>query len=207
MVALGRRTRTCAVIGAWSGVRPEGGFGGGQFGYNIQGILGPNVVLGVETDIQGGYITDSRTRSLYWHPRPILTGSERCVAALATPFDRALVYVTGGFAYGGIKNEENYRSAGNPSGWDYRFDGTATGYVIGGGVEYKFTPRWSVKAEYQYIDFGKNDPTSTRVFLGETVVSYNQSRWSLQTNSLTEDAFHTVRARCERTRSGKITRH
>jgi outer membrane immunogenic protein len=29
---------------------------------------------------------------------------------------------------------------------------------VGGGVEYKFSPLWSVKVEYQYINFGKNDP-------------------------------------------------
>ncbi len=79
----------------------------------------------------------------------------------------------------------------NPSGWDFRFDGTATGYVIGGGVEYKFTPRWSVKAEYQYIDFGKNDPTYQGVSW-ENVGSYNNHVGPYK-NSLTEDAFHSVR--------------
>ena len=30
---------------------------------------------------------------------------------------------------------------------------TGTGYTVGGGIEYKFSPAWSVKAEYQYLAF------------------------------------------------------
>jgi outer membrane immunogenic protein len=29
-----------------------------------------------------------------------------------------------------------------------------SGYTVGGGLEYKLTPSWSVKDEYQYMDFG-----------------------------------------------------
>ena len=32
----------------------------------------------------------------------------------------------------------------------------ATGYVLGGGVEHKFNPSWSVKAEYQYLNLGQD---------------------------------------------------
>jgi outer membrane immunogenic protein len=41
---------------------PQGGFGGGQIGYNWQtgSILGP-IVLGVEADIQGAGLSDDRT--------------------------------------------------------------------------------------------------------------------------------------------------
>ncbi len=40
------------------GANPEGGFGGGQIGYNWQGIWHPHLVFGVEADIQGSGITD-----------------------------------------------------------------------------------------------------------------------------------------------------
>jgi outer membrane immunogenic protein len=33
---------------------------------------------------------------------------------------------------------------------------TRVGSTVGGGVEYKFTRNWSVKAEYLYIDFGSS---------------------------------------------------
>src|SRR5579883_2927639 len=46
----------------FAGVRPDGGFAGGQIGYNIQGVLGnPRLVLGVEADIQVAAINDSKT--------------------------------------------------------------------------------------------------------------------------------------------------
>ncbi len=38
---------------------------------------------------------------------------------------------------------------------------TQTGYAVGGGVEYKFNPAWSVKAEYQYIDLGSEKLTDS----------------------------------------------
>ena len=31
------------------------------------------------------------------------------------------------------------------------------GYTVGGGVEYAFTPNWSVKAEYLYVDLRQNN--------------------------------------------------
>src|SRR5271157_3029040 len=40
------------------GVSPEGGFGGGQIGYNLQQ---GNIVFGVEADLQAASITDSKT--------------------------------------------------------------------------------------------------------------------------------------------------
>ncbi len=44
----------------FGGLGREGGFGGGQIGYNWQGILGhPALVLGIEYDIQGAGISDS----------------------------------------------------------------------------------------------------------------------------------------------------
>ena len=38
-----------------------GGFGGGQIGYNWQGVLAPRVVLGVEADIQGAGLSKGAT--------------------------------------------------------------------------------------------------------------------------------------------------
>jgi outer membrane immunogenic protein len=54
--------------------------------------------------------------------------------------------------------------------------------VLGGGWEYKFSPAWSAKAEYQYINLGKNDPVAVN---GTTPFSlFGVDR---------DDAFHTVR--------------
>ncbi len=118
---------------------PTGAFGGGQIGYNFQR---GNLVVGLEADIQGAGITDSGggvKSSLDWF------GSVRGRAGYA--FDRTLVYATGGFGYGQVTN------AG--------FAGTQTGWVAGGGSEYKITPVWSAKVEYQYFDL--DAPASSAV--------------------------------------------
>lgn len=72
-----------------------------------------------------------------------------------TVLDRGqgLIYVTGGFAYGGAQTKAwetflgSYRQSSH--------DETVTGYVLGAGFEYAFSPAWSVKGEWLYLDMGK----------------------------------------------------
>jgi len=66
-------------------------------------------------------------------------------------FGPALAYVKGGYAY--ADNRESVTFAGAPI--PFLLDGNHNhGWTIGGGAEYKFAQDWSVKAEYQYYDFG-----------------------------------------------------
>jgi outer membrane immunogenic protein len=122
-------------------LNPEGGFGGGQIGYNWQGVfgLGRSWVVGVEADFQGSGISDNSfgdKASLNWF------GTVR--GRLGYAFGPTLLYGTGGFAYGNVKN----------SGFGTE---TQTGYVVGGGVEYKINPSWSVKGEYQFLSLDASD--------------------------------------------------
>jgi outer membrane immunogenic protein len=165
---------------SFSGLHPEGGFGGGQIGYNWQGIWHPHLVFGIEADIQGAGISahaldgngSTENSKLDWF------GTVR--TRLGYAFDRTLVYATGGFAYGGVENDVLFH-ARIPT--DYRISRTATGYVAGGGIEYKFNPAWSVKAEYQYINLGTNDPFAPIV----------PGTFSSQGGTIKEDAYNTVR--------------
>ncbi len=134
--------------------QPQGGFGGGQIGYNFQG--GP-LVFGLETDFQGGDLSGSITgttaggtafsgkESVDWF------GTARGRLGLA--FGHALFYGTGGFAYGDVRQSAVY------NGISLGASGTQTGWVAGGGIEYKVTPAWSLKGEYQYIDLGSEKLT------------------------------------------------
>jgi outer membrane immunogenic protein len=36
---------------------------------------------------------------------------------------------------------------------------TAVGWTLGGGVEWKFAPAWSLKVEYLYVDLGSQSTT------------------------------------------------
>src|SRR5262245_28119668 len=67
-------------------------------------------------------------------------------------FGPALAYVKGGYAY--ADNRESVTFAGAPI--PFLLDRNHNhGWTIGAGAEYIFfAPSWSVKAEYQYYDFG-----------------------------------------------------
>jgi outer membrane immunogenic protein len=67
---------------------------------------------------------------------------------------------------------------------------TVTGFVIGGGYEFKLSPAWSVKAEYQYINLGKNEILA---FNGTPISAVTSVPWANHVR-FDDDAFHTIRA-------------
>lgn len=137
-------------------ISPEGGFGGGQLGYNWQV---DRLVFGLEADFQGASLncTNSLTNAL---PVAFDVGSSsldwfgtvRGRLGL-TIFDNALLYATAGFAYGGVEDKAYAAFAGGISQTESS-NQTATGYVAGAGLEYSFVRNWSVKVEYQYMNLG-----------------------------------------------------
>jgi outer membrane immunogenic protein len=139
----------------------DGGFvGGAQVGYNYQ--IG-QVVLGLEADIQyadigggndnffvdGGLLGNNDDSDNYF-------GTVR--ARLGFAIDRALLFVTGGFAYGDV-------GGGRFGG------GSEGGWTLGGGVEYAITNNITVKLEGLYVnlDSGGDDD-----FLFDTGVFNNR---------------------------------
>ncbi|MGO4571512.1 outer membrane protein [Microvirga sp. 2TAF3] len=160
--------RTVFIPGATPGFGPGGatiistnnndvGFvGGAQAGYNYQ--IG-SFVVGLEADIQGtsfggnnrtafvtgtvpaGFIAASRDNGLDWF------GTVRARAGVA--FDRALIYATGGFAYGGGGDNNNFNGLVNSND-------TRTGWVVGGGVEYAFTNNLTAGVEGLYVNLGRS---------------------------------------------------
>ena len=63
--------------------------------------------------------------------------------------DQALLYVTGGVAF----THSDYSVIGAGANIDDSF--SRIGYVVGGGIEYAMDDAWSMKAEYLYVNFGK----------------------------------------------------
>ena len=134
-------------------------------------------MLGIEADIQDAGIDASGTVNgqpnksrLDWF------GTVRGRVGYAA--DNALIYFTGGLAFGGVDDEAVAKSIPTL----FTSDETRTGYVLGGGVEYKFNHAWSVKAEYQFLNFGKEVPLSAA---GAPIPT---PAWTVR-----DDAFHTVR--------------
>ncbi len=152
-----------STIGAPYDISPEGAFGGGQIGFNMQR---GNIVFGIEADIQGGDIKDSKTLSVTSGGTTASLGINSSLDYFGTvraragyAFDRTLVYATGGLAYGqitdGIDLGVAVAGVGSAS-ISGKAKTDATGYVVGGGIEHKFAPNWSGKVEYQYIDLGQD---------------------------------------------------
>ena len=67
-------------------------------------------------------------------------------------FNNVLLYAKGGFAFA----NEDYLQSVTGTGVVIALseDETRTGWMVGAGVEYGFTPNWSFKVEYNYMDFG-----------------------------------------------------
>jgi outer membrane immunogenic protein len=136
-----------AISGSGSGF-----IGGAQIGYNYQIN---NIVLGVEGDL--GYFGVSRRADLgggnFAQWRTQWDGSLR--GRLGVAVDRALLYVTGGLAVADF----NVRGVvGLPLAF-FPFNETQTrlGWTVGAGVEYAFTPNWTVRGEYLYSNYGSRD--------------------------------------------------
>lgn len=141
----------------------QGVLGGGQIGYNYQTGA---IVAGIEADFQGSDIHGSGD---YFYPGapgvPARTtvnsrldwfGTVRGRVGF-TPVPEALLYVTGGLAYGRVNSDASI--VGTPP-TVANFHGTSSdvraGWTIGGGGEWAFAPRWSIKAEYLYVDLGSS---------------------------------------------------
>ena len=132
----------------------DGWFGGGQIGWNWQGAGSP-WVFGVEVDsafaniendttiTSGGVVANAFSELDYF-------GTARL--RLGYAFDRAMIYATGGLAWG--HNEIGVSVAGPSFAAGATSSNTHVGYAVGGGVEWALAPNWSAKIEYLYLDLG-----------------------------------------------------
>jgi outer membrane immunogenic protein len=131
---------------------------GGQFGCDYQ--FAPTWVVGIEGAASGGNI--SKTTNFFVPFVPALAGPDTASFRSTTDFlasitgrigyawDRWLVYGKGGVALGGDRYHADDLDG------IYFFDATENriGWTAGAGVEWAFTPEWSVKLEYDYYGFG-----------------------------------------------------
>ena len=135
------------VNGGWGGSSnggdfgsPTGGLIGGTVGYNYQ--IG-QFVAGLEGDWDWADLNKSGTNLLGAYSNKIdqmVTARARAGFAV----DRALLYVTGGYA--GVEDKVNVPGVFGSTDW-------RSGGAIGAGVEYAFTNNISAKAEYIYTAF------------------------------------------------------
>ncbi|MGJ0507437.1 MAG: outer membrane beta-barrel protein [Methylocystis sp.] len=152
----------------------NGALGGGQAGFNY--VL-DRYVVGAEADLQGaaqhgrgGFGAQSS-----FSIAGIQMGNTQTSAAVEKTLDwfgtlraRAgflvtpsiMAFASGGLAYGGVtlQNQVAHVSVGAPFyqsiGDVSHISETKVGWTVGGGVEWRFTPAMSLKAEYLYFNLG-----------------------------------------------------
>jgi outer membrane immunogenic protein len=133
----------------------SGGLIGGTFGYNWQMN---HLVFGLEADLSWTGIDGSVSVP----GKCTAGGGTMCFtnmqwlntdrARLGFAWDRYLVYVTGGLA--GASINDGQLSCSTPIAGASCGTQTEWGGTIGGGLEAYLAPKWSVKLEYLYADFG-----------------------------------------------------
>jgi outer membrane immunogenic protein len=142
----------------------DGFVGGGQIGYNYQ--IG-SFVVGLEADLQwadlggsdgtalvpaaytaAGFVPAGAAGGIDWF------GTVRARAGVA--FGQALIYATGGFAYGGADDDDDAFGVVND-------DDVRTGWVVGAGVEYAFTNNLTAGIEGLWVSL---DQENNRSFIG-----------------------------------------
>lgn len=145
---------------------PEGGsaVGGAQFGFNYQ--IGA-VVIGAETDLSAARLGGSESVSVNPGSR-FTTRASSELSMLGTVRMRAgialgdfLLYATGGYAYG-LLDQKGSISPDNPqttSGVFGSRSGIASGWAVGGGVEYAVAPGISVRLDYTRYELGQKRMT------------------------------------------------
>jgi len=128
---------------------------GGQVGFNYQ--VG-RFVWGIEadfsaTDIKGSNLDAAFPLQEFLHSRTDFIGT--VAPRVGVAWDRVLLYAKGGVAWA----HDDYWLTLTPNqllaGQTFvRGDATRVGWMVGVGIEYAFAQNWSVKAEYNYMDFG-----------------------------------------------------
>jgi len=142
----------------------NGAVGGAQFGFNYQ--IGA-VVIGAETDLSATRLGGDDIYSVNLYGVRVTTRSENRLSMLGTVRGRAgiafgnlLIYGTGGYAYGRVEQRGTIvpDPANNPTALGSRSE-IASGWALGGGVEYAITPGMSVRLDYTRYDLGRRQLT------------------------------------------------
>jgi outer membrane immunogenic protein len=137
------------LVSPQPGYGANGVVGGAHVGYNYQMS---QFVAGLEGDIDGSNYHGSGFNSpgiVEHSTHEAVEGSLR--GRLGFAWNRALIYGTGGAAFGLIHDV----STNTFDGLRDTFNHDRVGWTLGGGIEYAVTNNWSMRAEYRYTDFGR----------------------------------------------------
>ena len=143
----------------------SGFIGGGQIGYNWQ--FSPQFVLGVEWMFDGTDIRSDTGTVVSPVDGTLLSAHEKVdwlttvTARLGYAANNWLFYVKGG---GGWVHDSATLTHVDAAGAAFSVGASDTkgGWVVGGGIEYGFTPNWTGRVDYQHL--GLENVTSSGPF-------------------------------------------
>jgi outer membrane immunogenic protein len=130
-----------------------GGMAGALLGYNWQhgsfvyGFEGDWSWIGAKAGDQANSTLNSDSYDVNW------IATLRARAGLA--MDSTLFYVTGGAAFGHLKDNFAFLDPVGATRISYTKEGTKSGWTAGAGVEHMFAPQWTARADFRYVDLGK----------------------------------------------------
>jgi outer membrane immunogenic protein len=161
-----RAAGAAAVDSASPGTLSTTGLTGGfQAGYNWQ--FG-SAVIGIESD--ANFVTGTSNRTVNNIPvvaaGDFFTNTSKQPLFLLTlrprlgwALDHALVYVTGGYAFGTYQVIDSFGYFGGTTISQVDFNARRSGWTAGAGLEYAFARGVSAKVEYLYVDLGSFNNT------------------------------------------------
>ncbi len=161
--------------GIGDSLHPNGGIAGGTIGFNYQinqfvvGIEGDIDWSGMKDTLAGGVVATglggpaTGSLSLSYKDEVLST----LAARFGLAFGRSLVYAK----VGGAWADEKFNTSGTitipPTVTISEADSFSRfGWIVGGGVEYAVTNNLTVKAEYNYLDFGNRNNNLNFSFSG-----------------------------------------
>lgn len=126
-----------------------GGLYGVQAGYNYQSGA---FVVGGEADINFGSVNGTSSPFPGANATGNVTGDGTLRVRFGYALDRALLYITGGYAGANMKGSvADFRGPGTIFSSQSNY---LNGFVVGGGLEFAVTNNVSIKGEYLFKDFG-----------------------------------------------------
>src|SRR6266540_1644075 len=128
----------------------SGILGGGQVGFNWQT---GNIVFGLEASFSGADINGTFNNTVFGAADDVFTTRIRSLflgtGRIGVAWNNWLLYATGGYAGADVRARVSdtvglFQGSGSDSQW-------LSGWTVGAGAEFGFTPNWSLALQYNYV--------------------------------------------------------
>jgi outer membrane immunogenic protein len=163
-----------------SSVPINGPLAGGQVGLAWQADW---FVLGIEADGSWADISGHgfcNTTNFFLNCSATTSALGTVTGRLGAAIDKALIYAKGGAAWARDRlSISNVALPPSVTAFSSSLSDTRVGWTLGLGVEYMLLPCWSVKVEYDYVDFGTKRydfSSSSTVVAPETFTNWDVSQ-------------------------------